>query len=129
LRDVRIEDAWGGPIDITSDHLPLFASVPGRPIHYGHGYSGNGVAPAALGGRILAALALDRADDPALELPLVGALPRAFPPEPFRYLGARVVREAIVRTELAEERGERGSRLLREVSRLPRRLGYHLGPE
>jgi glycine/D-amino acid oxidase-like deaminating enzyme len=129
LRDVRIEDAWGGPIDITSDHLPVFASVPGRPIHYGHGYSGNGVAPAVLGGRILAALALERADDPALALPLVGTLPRAFPPEPFRYVGARVVREAIVRTELAEERGERGSRLLREVSRLPRRLGYHLGPE
>jgi glycine/D-amino acid oxidase-like deaminating enzyme len=129
LRDVWIEDAWGGPIDITSDHLPVFASVPGRPIHYGHGYSGNGVAPAVLGGRILAALALERADDPALALPLVGTLPRAFPPEPFRYVGARVVREAIVRTELAEERGERGSRVLREVSRLPRRLGYRLGPE
>jgi glycine/D-amino acid oxidase-like deaminating enzyme len=129
LRDVRIEDAWGGPIDITSDHLPVFASIEGRPIHYAHGYSGNGVAPSVLGGRILAALALERAGDPALELPLVGALPRVFPPEPFRYIGARVVREAIVRTELAQERGERGSRLLREVSRLPRRLGYHLGPE
>jgi hypothetical protein len=40
-----------------------------------------------------------------------------------------IVREAIVRTELAEERGERGSRVLRGLSRLPRRLGYHLGPE
>ena len=129
LRDVRIEDAWGGPIDITADHLPVFASLPGRPIHYGHGYSGNGVAPALLGGRILAALALERADDPVLRLPLVGVVPRAFPPEPLRYLGARVVREAIVRTELAEERGERPPRLLRELSRLPRRLGYHLGPE
>ncbi|MDO8485611.1 MAG: FAD-binding oxidoreductase [Candidatus Limnocylindrales bacterium] len=129
LRDVRIEDAWGGPIDITSDHLPVFASLPGRPIHYGHGYSGNGVAPSVLGGRILAALALERADDPALALPLVGVVPRAFPPEPLRYLGARVVREAIVRTELAEERGERPSSLLRQLSRLPRRLGYHLGPE
>ena len=129
LRDVRIEDAWGGPIDITSDHLPMFATVPGRPIHYGHGYSGNGVAPSVLGGRILAALALERADDPAVALPLVGALPRAFPPEPFRYLGASLVREAIVRIELAEERGERGSWLLRGLSRLPRRLGYHLGPE
>jgi glycine/D-amino acid oxidase-like deaminating enzyme len=129
LRDVRIEDAWGGPIDITSDHLPIFASVPGRPIHFGYGYSGNGVAPAVLGGRILAALALERAKDPALALPLVGALPRAFPAEPFRYVGARVVREAIVRTELAEERGQPGSRVLRELSRLPRRLGYHLGPE
>ena len=129
LHDVRIEDAWGGPIDITSDHLPTFASLPGRPIHFGHGYSGNGVAPSLLGGRILAALALERADDPVLALPIVGRLPRAFPPEPIRYLGARVVREAIVRTEQAQERGERPSGLLRAVSRLPRRLGYHLGPE
>ena len=129
LRDVRIDDAWGGPIDISSDHLPFFASLPGRPIHFGHGYSGNGVAPSLLGGRILAALALERVDDPVLALPIVGRLPRAFPPEPARYLGARVVREAIVRTEQVEERGERPSRLLRAVSRLPRRLGYHLGPE
>ena len=127
LRDVRIEDAWGGPIDITSDHLPVFASLRGRPIHYGHGYSGNGVAPSLLGGRILAALALERADDPVLALPLVGVVPRAFPPEPMRYLGARVVREAVVRTELAEERGERPSRVLRAVSRVPRKLGHHLG--
>lgn len=129
LRDVRIDDAWGGPIDITADHLPMFASLPGRPIHYGHGYSGNGVAPSVVGGRILAALALERADDPALDSPLVGVVSRAFPPEPLRYLGARVVREAIVRAELAEERGARPSRLGRELSRLPRRLGYHLGPE
>ncbi len=72
LRDVRIEDAWGGPIDITADHLPAFASVPGRPIHYGHGYSGNGVAPSVVGGRILAALAVEASEDPALALPLVG---------------------------------------------------------
>lgn len=127
LRDVRIEDAWGGPIDITADHLPAFASIPGRPIHFGHGYSGNGVAPSVVGGRILAALAVEQADDPALALPLAGALPRAFPPEPFRYAGARVVREAIVRREQAEEREEPVGRVLREVTRLPKRLGYHLG--
>ncbi len=126
---MRIEDAWGGPIDITSDHLPTMASLPGRPIHYAHGYSGNGVAPSVLAGRVLAALAAERHDDPALALPLVGRLPRAFPPEPFRYVGARVVREAIVRSEEAEERGARVPWPLRELRRLPRRVGYHLGPE
>jgi glycine/D-amino acid oxidase-like deaminating enzyme len=129
LRDVRIEDAWGGPIDITADHLPYFGSLPGRPIHFGHGYSGNGVAPSLVGGRILAALAAERPDDPALALPLVGSVPRGFPPEPARYLGARVMREAIVRRELAEERGEDAGRLVGGLSRLPRRMGYHLGPE
>ena len=127
LRDVRIEDAWGGPIDITADHLPAFSTVPGRPIHFGHGYSGNGVAPSLVGGRILAALAVDATDDAALASPLVGVLPRAFPPEPFRYAGARVVREAIVRREQLEEQGRPVNPLLREVTRLPKRLGYHLG--
>lgn len=130
LASVRIEDAWGGPIDITADHLPWFGTIPGRPIHYGHGYSGNGVGPSLVGGRILAARALERPDDPALALPLAdGRAPRAFPPEPARYVGARLIREAAARRESMEERGERPGRVLREVSRLSRRMGYHLGPE
>jgi glycine/D-amino acid oxidase-like deaminating enzyme len=130
LADVRIEDAWGGPIDISADHLPWFGTIRGRPIHYGHGYSGNGVGPAIVGGRILAAKALEHAEDPALALPLAGGRPpRPFPPEPARYVGARLIREAAVRRESIEERALDPGRLLREVSRLPRRLGYHLGPD
>ena len=130
LASVRIEDAWGGPIDISADHLPWFGTIPGRPIHHGQGYSGNGVGPSYVGGAILAARALERADDPALVLPLAaGPAPRAFPPEPARYLGARLIREAAARRESMEERGQRPGRVLREVSRLSRRLGYHLGPE
>jgi glycine/D-amino acid oxidase-like deaminating enzyme len=130
LGDVGIEDAWGGPIDISADHLPWFGSIRGRPIHHGHGYSGNGVAPAVVGGRILAARAVERWDDPALALPLAsGPPPRRFPPEPARYVGARLIREAAVRRESIEERGGDAGPLLRELSRLPRRLGYHLGPD
>jgi hypothetical protein len=126
LADVRIEDAWGGPIDISSDHLPFFGSTRSGTL-FGYGYSGNGVGPAWLGGRILAGLALDRRDE-YTSLPLVGRRPRRFPPEPLRSVGARLVREAIVRREEAEEAGSRSPRLVREISRLPRRLGYHLGP-
>ena len=129
LADVRIDDAWGGPIDVSDDHRPWFGTLPGGRIHFGLGYSGNGVAPAVLGGRILAALAAGRRDDEAAGLPIVGATPRAFPPEPFRYLGARVFREAMVRREAAEEGGRSPSRIVRAISRIPRRLGYHLGPE
>ena len=68
--------------------------------------------------------------DPALALPLAnGGAPRRFPPEPARFVGARLVREAAARRESIEERGESPSRLLRELSRLPRRIGYHLGPD
>ena len=132
LADVRIEDAWGGPIDITDDHRPWFGTRPGGRVHHGLGYSGNGVAPAMLGGRILAALALGRGrDDESATLPIVGdgATPRAFPPEPFRAIGARVFREAMVVRERAEEDGRAAPALVRAVTTVPRRLGYHLGPE
>ena len=132
LADVRIDDAWGGPIDITDDHRPWFETRPGGRIHHGFGYSGNGVGPAILGGRILAALATGRArDDEDASLPIVGPLatPREFPPEPFRGAGARVFRAAMVRREEAEEAGREPSRLIRAITRIPRRLGFHLGPE
>jgi glycine/D-amino acid oxidase-like deaminating enzyme len=131
LADVPIVDAWGGPIDISADHLPYVATQPGGRIHAGLGFSGNGVGPSLVVGRALAALVAlgGRAGEDAWgSLPIVGAVPRAFPPEPLRYLGARTIREAIVRRELAEEAGRRPGRLVAALSRLPRRLGYHLGP-
>ena len=131
LRDVRIWDAWGGPIDISADHLPWVTSVPGRPIHVAHGYSGNGVAPSLVVGRILAARAVAATGDPALALPMATstAQPRAFPPEPARSLGARLIREAASRREMREERGRPVGPLTRELSRISRRIGYHLGPD
>ncbi len=129
LRDVRLEDAWGGPIDITADHLPYVGTLPGGRVHFGHGYSGNGVAPSVVIGRSLAALAAGVREDPWLGLPIIGHRPGRFPPEPARYIGARIAREAIVRREQAEERGRRVGPVTRFLSTLPRRMGYHLGPE
>ncbi len=135
LGDVRIEDAWGGPIDIAADHLPTVGSLPGRPIHFAHGYSGNGVGPSLVMGRLLAGLAVRpmgiEAPDDDLLAPsvLLGGRAKAFPPEPFRYAGARVIREAIVRREAAEELGEPVPAWLRELTRVGRRLGYHLSPD
>jgi len=129
LADVRIEDAWGGPIDVCDDHRPFFGTLPGGRLHFGHGYSGNGVGAAHLGGRILAALALGRSDDPLLALPIVGRGSRRFPPEPFRSIGAFVAREAIVRREQAEDAGRPVGAPLRAMSSFPRRFGYRLGPD
>jgi glycine/D-amino acid oxidase-like deaminating enzyme len=130
LRDVKLWHAWGGPIDISADHLPWVGRIGDRPIHYAHGYSGNGVAPSLVLGRVLAAAAIERADDPALALPIAhGAPPRAFPPEPAKSIGARLIREAASRRESREERGRPVGPLTKELSRLSRRLGYHLGPE
>ncbi|MEO8247055.1 MAG: FAD-binding oxidoreductase [Chloroflexota bacterium] len=127
LADIRLTDAWGGPIDVSPDHLPRFGTLPGGRIHYGFGYSGNGVGPSHLGGRILAALALE-SDEPVTRLAVVRAVSHAMPPEPFRYAGARVLRAAMIRREDREEAGRRAPWWLRQLTSLPRRLGYHLGP-
>jgi glycine/D-amino acid oxidase-like deaminating enzyme len=126
--DVPIEAAWGGPIDVSPTHLPFFGSLPPGNVHFGFGYTGNGVGPSAVAGQILARLALRR-DDRWTRLPIVEPDPKRFPPEPLRTIGAHVVREAIVRTERAEERGHRPNLLSRTVAGIPRRLGYRLGPE
>jgi glycine/D-amino acid oxidase-like deaminating enzyme len=59
----KIEHAWGGPIDVSPAHLPSIVALPGRGVHAAFGFTGNGVGPAHLAARSLAALALDRRDE------------------------------------------------------------------
>jgi glycine/D-amino acid oxidase-like deaminating enzyme len=126
LDGVRVERAWGGPIDVSADHLPFFRTKPGTRIHYGAGYSGHGVGPAWLGGHILASLALG-ADDEWTRSPLATRdLPR-LPPEPFRRVGGGLVRWAIMACEAAEEEGRRPPLAARAGAGLPRLLGMELG--
>jgi glycine/D-amino acid oxidase-like deaminating enzyme len=127
LADVQLTDMWGGPVDVSGNHLPTIGTLGGGRVHYAFGYSGNGVAPSHLVGRILAALALG-SDEPITRLAMVGSRARRFPPEPLRYIGARVLRDAMIRREDGEEDGRAPAWWLRELTRLPRRLGYHLGP-
>jgi glycine/D-amino acid oxidase-like deaminating enzyme len=126
LAGARVERAWGGPIDVSGDHLPFFGTEPGTRVHFGAGYSGHGVGPSWLGGRILASLVLG-ADDEWTRLPLVTRrLPR-LPPEPFRRLGGGLVRWSIMACEAAEEQGRRGPLLARAGAALPHLLGMELG--
>lgn len=128
FRDVPIEAGWGGPIDVSGHHWPFFGTM-GRAgnVHYGLGYTGNGVGPAHLGGKILAHTVLGTTD-PALELPLVGVEPKRFPPEPIRSPGALIANAAIHRKDATEDGGGEPNPFVDFVARLPRRLGYNLGP-
>jgi glycine/D-amino acid oxidase-like deaminating enzyme len=125
--DVPIEAGWGGPIDVSGTHLPFFGSLAGASVHYGLGYTGNGVGPAHLGGRILALRSLGRFED-VLELPVVDMEPLRFPPEPIRSPGALIANQAIRRKDEFEDRGDEPNPLVDFVAKLPRRLGYNLGP-
>ena len=125
--DVPIEDAWGGPIDVSPTHLPTFGRLGDDNVFYAMGYTGNGVAPSHLAGQVLADL-ITGSDTDNVRLPMVNARPRPFPPEPIRSWGAAVVRRAMIAKETAEEQGRRPNYLIDQVARTPRRLGYLLGP-
>ena len=126
LEGRRVEHAWGGPIDVSPTHLPFAGTVPGKPVHYAVGYTGNGVGPSHLMGRILASLALDRRDEPT-RLALVDPPAVKVPPEPLRYLGGMAVRDAFRRVEAAHEEGRRPSSISRFVAGIPERIGIHVG--
>ena len=123
LRGRRIVHAWGGPIDVSPTHLPVFGSR-GR-VHHGFGFTGNGVGPAYLGGEILARLALDRRDE-LTRLPLVDPPRQLMPPEPLRWAGGSVIRGALLRRDEAEDTGTDPGVLVTTIAGLPRRLGWRL---
>ena len=126
LADARVERAWGGPIDVSADHFPFFGTVPGTRVHYGAGYSGNGVGPSWLGGRILARLALG-VEEELTALPLVNRSVRPLPPEPIKGVGGGLVRGAALRVEEAEQAGRRPALPLRAIAALPRVVGLRVG--
>ncbi len=126
--DVPLEDGWGGPIDVSPTHLPTFGTLAPGNIHFAVGYTGNGVAPSHLAGQVIADLVAGR-DTEAVRLPMVNPKPRLFPPQPFRSWGAAAVRRAMIAKETAEEQGRRPNALVAQIARMPRRMGYLLGPE
>jgi glycine/D-amino acid oxidase-like deaminating enzyme len=123
LRGRRVTHAWGGPIDVSPTHLPVFGSR-GR-VHHGFGFTGNGVGPAYLGGEILARLALDRRDE-LTRLAIVDPDRKLMPPEPLRWAGGSLIRSALVRADRAEDEGRAAGPATRFVAGLPRRLGLRL---
>jgi glycine/D-amino acid oxidase-like deaminating enzyme len=126
LAGVAVERTWGGPIDVSADRLPFFGSHGSGRLHYGVGYTGNGVGPSWLGGQILASLALG-IEDEWTSLPLVGRRPRPLPPEPFRYIGGRAIRAATLAVEDAGEAGIPAPAFAKAIASIPRRIGIRLG--
>jgi glycine/D-amino acid oxidase-like deaminating enzyme len=119
LRGVPVEYDWAGPIDCVPEHVPVFDHLRSHPnIVFGMGFNGTGIAQTPIGGRILASLVLEHKDRWSGS-GLVGLERRhKLPPEPFRYLGARLVRSALRRMNDAEIRNQRPGAISRLVSKL-----------
>jgi glycine/D-amino acid oxidase-like deaminating enzyme len=126
LEGRRVTHAWGGPIDVSPSHLPQIGTLSDGPVHYAFGFTGNGVGPSHLAGRILSGLALD-VRDADTRLALVDPAPPAVPPEPLAFLGGSLVRRAFLRRERLEEQGARVGPLTRAATAAPKALGIHVG--
>ena len=125
LRGRRFTHAWGGPIDVSPDHVPRLGALGSRSF-YAAGFTGNGVGPSHLAGRILASLVLDERDE-AARLALVEPPPACVPDEPLAWLGGTVTRAATLRRERLEEEGRPVGPLTRLAAGAPAALGLHLG--
>jgi glycine/D-amino acid oxidase-like deaminating enzyme len=106
LGELRIEYSWGGAVDRAPGHLPFVGELGDHDnVLYGLGFSGNGVGPSALIGRILGRRALGIADEDTMSPLATG--PRGYlPPEPLRSIGGAAVRWGAARADDAEEAGE-----------------------
>ncbi len=103
LNKTPIARTWTGPSDRSATGLPFFGHLNKQAnIVYGLGYSGNGVAQTYMGGEILSSLVLELDNDWTRSGLVKGPL-GAFPPEPIRWIGAMIVRNAIRRKENAED--------------------------
>lgn len=123
---VPVAKAWGGPIDISADSLPLFRTMPGTRIHYACGYSGHGVNPTYIGGQCLASLVLGVKDEWSL-LPFCTREVPSLPPDPFRTYGGRAVRWGILTCEEADEDEREAPLHAKALAALPRLFGLKIG--
>ena len=98
LGEVGFSHAWGGPIAMPRDWLPVFTHDPRTGVAAAYGYTGQGVTTTNLAGRVLADLVLT-GDTPFRDLPMVGHRPRQWEPEPLRWLGARYLQIALRRLD------------------------------
>ena len=118
LRDVPITHAWAGPIDRTENGLMLFGHLGGNDrILYAIGYSGNGVGPSHLAGKVLASAVLDRRDEWATTR-LFNRAATPFPAEPVRFFGGTLVRAAVAARECEEEQGREPNAVVRRLAAL-----------
>ena len=126
LDDARVTHSWGGPIDVSGDGLPFFGTLRPGGLHFGCGYSGHGVNPTWIGGKILASLVLREDNEWTRSFFCRRRVPM-FPPEPFRTVAGRLVRASIIRCEEAEEDEERPPVFAQIGAALPKIFGVRVG--
>ncbi len=103
LRDVPVSHGWGGYLGVPRDGMPTVHFDRTSGIGGAFGYTGRGVATAALAGRALAGLIAEaRAFIP--DLPMLRAPGPRWEIEPLRWIGVRYIQNAFARIDAADFR-------------------------
>lgn len=105
LSGVRFTHRWGGPIDTCSRFCMTFGTALRGRAAYAVGYTGLGVAATRFGARVALDL-LDGADTERTRLSMVRSKAIPFPPEPLRWAGIQLTRQALATADQRD--GRRG---------------------
>lgn len=94
LYDVKFSHAWGGPIDYSMRYSVFFRKYFSQKVVYAGGYTGFGVAGSRFGAFMALGL-LTKDSDPIYRLRIAQQPSGYIPPEPFRWIGAKITFAAL----------------------------------
>jgi len=92
--EVKISHAWSGPIGLTTRMAVHYQKYHDGKMVYAGGYSGFGVTASRFGARVGLAI-LDGDDIPETRMTFAKTIPAYIPPEPFRWIGAKITMYAL----------------------------------
>jgi glycine/D-amino acid oxidase-like deaminating enzyme len=114
LDGIRISHTWGGAIDTCSRFSAFWGLTHSNRVASVQGFTGLGVGASRFGAQVCLDL-LDGRENERTTLEMVRRKPIPFPPEPVRWVGIQLTRQAIARADRQE--GRRGP-WLRTLDRL-----------
>jgi glycine/D-amino acid oxidase-like deaminating enzyme len=91
---IRISHAWSGPIGLTTRMAVHYQRFHNGSMIFAGGYSGFGVTASRFGAKVGLAI-LDGEDIPESRLSFANSVPGYVPPEPFRWIGAKITMYAL----------------------------------
>jgi len=92
--DIAFSHAWSGPIGLTTRMAVHYQRYYNGKMIFAGGYSGFGVTASRFGARVGLAI-LDDLDIPETRMTFARTEPNYIPPEPFRWIGAKITMYAL----------------------------------
>lgn len=92
--EIRFSHAWSGPIGLTTRMAVHYQRYHQGNMVYAGGYSGFGVTASRFGARVGLAI-LDGMNIPETQMTFAKTEPNYIPPEPFRWIGAKITMYAL----------------------------------